>query len=51
MKKIFLLFFTLTMIFSACGPKPYYKTNRGKKKTKHYNDILYDQKWKSNKRY
>jgi hypothetical protein len=35
-------FFLVALIFTAClGPKPYYKTAKGKKKQKYYNDIQY----------
>lgn len=31
----------ILIIISACGPKPYYKTAKGKKKTKYYNEIQF----------
>lgn len=35
-------FLLVALIFTACvGPKPYYKTAKGKKKQKYYNDIQY----------
>ena len=51
MKKIIALLILSLFIIEGCGPKPAYKTRKGKKRLKHYNDILYDQKWKSNKRH
>jgi hypothetical protein len=33
--------FALAILFVACGPKPYYKTHKGKKKTKYYNEIQF----------
>jgi len=41
MKKIFGIVMVLVLVVSACGPKPYYKTAKGKKKQKYYNDIQY----------
>jgi hypothetical protein len=41
MKKIIGLFLAAGILLSACGPKPYYKTAKGKKKTKYYNDIQF----------
>jgi hypothetical protein len=41
MKKIVVVCVTLLVLFGACGPKPYYKTNEGKKKQRFYNDIQY----------
>ncbi|HTF19901.1 MAG TPA: hypothetical protein VK658_17635 [Chryseolinea sp.] len=35
------LFFVLACCLAACGPKPYYKTAKGKKKQKYYNSIQY----------
>jgi ABC-type oligopeptide transport system substrate-binding subunit len=29
------------LLLVACGPKPYYKTSKGKKKTKYYNEIQF----------
>ena len=34
-------FLVVALIFTACGQKPYYKTAKGKKKQKYYNDIQY----------
>ena len=31
----------LAVFCAACGPKPYYKTHKGKKKTKYYNEIQF----------
>jgi len=41
MKKIIGLLLACSILISACGPKPYYKTSKGKKKTKYYNDIQF----------
>lgn len=45
-KLIGVLFFGLIiislMLLSSCGPKPQYKTARGKKKLKYYNSIQYN---------
>lgn len=42
MKKIVGLLMACVVLLSACGgPKPYYKTAKGKKKQKYYNDIQY----------
>ena len=40
MKKLWILL-ALSFLFSACGPKPMYKTMEGKKKLKHYNSIQF----------
>ncbi len=44
-KLVGVLFFGLIliclMILSSCGPRPQYKTAKGKKKLKHYNSIQY----------
>ncbi len=41
MKKV-VGFVLVACIFSAClGPKPYYKTAKGKKKQKYYNEIQF----------
>lgn len=40
MKKIVVIVACL-LILASCGPKPYYKTAKGKKKTKYYNDIQF----------
>ena len=31
----------LIMLLASCGPRPQYKTAKGKKKLKHYNSIQY----------
>jgi hypothetical protein len=36
-----LILFALLVLFSSCGPKPYYDTRVGRKKQKYYNDIQY----------
>lgn len=42
MKKIVGLVLLLSVLLSACSSnKPYYKTAKGKKKQKYYNDIQY----------
>jgi len=42
MKKIAGLLLTLCIVLSACStPKPYYKTAKGRKKQKYYNDIQF----------
>ena len=41
MKKIVGIFVVALVLFSACGPKPYYETSLGKKKQRFYNDIQY----------
>ena len=37
----YLGFIIIILLVSACGPKPYYKTAKGKKKTKYYNEIQF----------
>ncbi|MBL0745187.1 hypothetical protein [Chryseolinea lacunae] len=42
MKRIIGVFLLLTFFASAChSPKPYYKTAKGKKKQKYYNDLQF----------
>lgn len=41
MKKIAAIVVLLLFVLGACGPKPYYKTAKGKKKQKYYNDIQF----------
>jgi hypothetical protein len=42
MKKIVGIALIIMVIASSCStPKPYYKTAKGKKKTKYYNDIQF----------
>lgn len=41
MKKIAVIVMMFLFAISACGPKPYYKTAKGKKKQKYYNDIQF----------
>ena len=42
MKKITGLLLILFIVLGACSsPKPYYKTAKGKKKTKYYNEIQF----------
>ena len=45
MKKIVVLFVSGLILFTGClGPKPAYKTAKGKKKLKYYNAIQFGQK-------
>jgi hypothetical protein len=41
MKKIVAVVVLFLFILNACGPKPYYKTAKGKKKQKYYNEIQF----------
>lgn len=41
MRKLTVIAVALLFALAACGPKPYYKTAKGKKKTKYYNDIQF----------
>ena len=41
MRHYLILFFVLIFCLTACGPKPYYKTAKGKKKQKYYNTLQY----------
>jgi hypothetical protein len=41
MKKIVALLVLVLFALSSCGPKPYYKTAKGKKKQKYYNEIQF----------
>ena len=41
MKRIAGIGLLLVFMLGACGPKPYYKTAKGKKKQKYYNDIQF----------
>jgi hypothetical protein len=41
MKRVVAIVFLFLFILGACGPKPYYKTAKGKKKQKYYNDIQF----------
>ncbi|HMG89991.1 MAG TPA: hypothetical protein VK589_08020 [Chryseolinea sp.] len=41
MKKLVGLLVLVMFVLSSCGPKPYYKTAKGKKKQKYYNDIQF----------
>jgi hypothetical protein len=41
MRPYFILFFALIFCLAACGPKPAYKTHKGKKKQKYYNSLQY----------
>lgn len=41
MKKILSVMVVALILFSSCGPKPYYETSVGKKKLKHYNRMQY----------
>jgi len=45
MKKCVVLFVSALILFTGClGPKPAYKTAKGKKKLKYYNAIQFGQK-------
>lgn len=41
MRKITALLLLVLFTLGACGPKAYYKTAKGKKKQKYYNDIQF----------
>jgi hypothetical protein len=41
MRHYLTLIFVLIFCLTGCGPKPYYKTGKGKKKQKYYNSIQY----------
>ena len=41
MKKITALVVLVLFALGACGPKAYYKTAKGKKKQKYYNEIQF----------
>jgi hypothetical protein len=41
MKKIAGMFLLVLFVMGACGPKAYYKTAKGKKKQKYYNEIQF----------
>ena len=41
MKKIVGFLVLVLFVLSGCGPKPYYKTAKGKKKQKYYNEIQF----------
>lgn len=41
MKKFLTFILLAVFALSACGPKPQYKTRKGKKKQKYYNSIQY----------
>jgi hypothetical protein len=43
MIKIAGMFLVALILLGSCGPKPYYETNEGKKKLKHYNQIQFGQ--------
>jgi len=49
MKKYFGIVLAI-LILSACGPKPAYKTAKGKKKTKYYNELQFGGKTTNVKR-
>ena len=46
MKKLAFLSLLLVFLFSACGPKPQFKTAKGKKKNKYYNSLQYKKAYK-----
>lgn len=41
MKKYIVIILALAIISACSTPKPYYKTAKGKKKTKYYNEIQF----------
>ena len=41
MKRVVAIVILFLFTLGACGPKPYYKTAKGKKKQKYYNDIQF----------
>ena len=42
MKKMIAMLVVIALVIGACGSsKPYYKTKKGKKKQKYYNDIQF----------
>lgn len=41
MRKVAVIAIALLFALAGCGPKPYYKTAKGKKKQKYYNDIQF----------
>ena len=41
MKRVVVIVLLLVFALAACGPKPYYKTAKGKKKQKYYNEIQF----------
>ena len=41
MKKILSIFILAMLVLSSCGNRAYYKTAKGKKKLKYYNDIQF----------
>jgi len=45
MKKLTLIGLMFVFLLSACGPKPQYKTAKGKKKNKYYNRLQYKKAW------
>ncbi|HEX7014099.1 MAG TPA: hypothetical protein VF191_01220 [Cyclobacteriaceae bacterium] len=42
MKRFFALLVVMVIVLSACGPKPMYKTHKGKKKLKYYNALQFN---------
>jgi hypothetical protein len=42
MKRFFALLIAVLVLFGSCGPKPMYKTHKGKKKLKYYNALQYN---------
>ena len=41
MKRSLALLVLLAILFSACGPRPMYKTREGKRKTRYYNAVQF----------
>jgi len=42
MRRFWIIFIALGLIFTSCGPKPQYKTREGKRKQKYYNKQQYN---------
>jgi hypothetical protein len=50
MKKFFGIVLAVLMMSACSGPKPYYKTAKGKKKQKYYNELQFGGKTSNTKR-
>ena len=50
MKKYFGVVLAILIISACSGPKPYYKTAKGKKKQKYYNELQFGGKTTTTKR-
>jgi hypothetical protein len=40
-KLVVIILWSVAIMLAGCGPKPYYKTKKGKKKQKYYNEIQF----------